>query len=359
MKLKLWQKSFLLTYTMFLVLLNAGLVTWYLFDVKTDYRAFADDCRQEAENILYFAERTSEEDAGWQLEKMADRYESRGVYLKLTDGDAVLADRIPAGVHDAGETYYHIHLGFNTCRLDYMRSLEGVVERYWNMAWWVCLVDLILAAAVGALLHAAMKKIYKPVSDISHQLRTPLTSVLGYAQYLSMGHVTDADKEIAGRRILEEANYMKDIVERLLTVESLRGSSVKKEKIDFDGLVEELRRQYPAAHYENHIGGIEGDPTLVKIMLSNLMENAMQEDPDARFMAKGNVIKIANKTDRLDAQDIRNMNRGKPPVESKIRGHGLGLALCMEIAARHGWTLHYALTEDDGLLCSLTIQKTP
>lgn len=368
MKLKLWEKSFLLTFMIFFVLLNICLVMWYLFDVKNDYQKFADDCRQEAESILYFVERISSDNVdAHELEQAADRYEEKGVYIKLTVSDAVMVDRLPNEIDDdstrmyigkveaAGEDYYYIETGFNGCRLVYMKSLERVYERYLNMAWWIWLIDVVLATVVGALLYAAMKKIYKPVSDISHELRTPLTSVLGYAQYLSMNAVSDEEKAFAGQQIVKEAKYMKDIVERLLTVESLRGSSVKKERVDLDEIVGEMKVRYPNAVFESHIHHVEGDGTLVRILLSNLMDNAVREDPGAQFIARGNVIEVINKTDRLDESDIRNMNMGKKPAEEKILGNGLGLELCMEIAKRHNWSLSYGMI-NDGLLTRLQLK---
>jgi len=365
MKLKLWEKSFLLTFIIFFVLLNICLVMWYLFDVKNDYQKIADDCRQEAESILYFVERISSENVdAYEVEQVADRYEEKGVYIKLTVSDVVMVDRLPNGIDDdstriyigkveaAGEDYYYIETGFNACRLVYMRSLERVYERYLSMAWWIWLIDVVLAAVVGALLYAAMKKIYKPVTDISHELRTPLTSVLGYAQYLSMNAVSDEEKAFAGQQIVKEAKYMKDIVERLLTVESLRGSSVKKERVDLDEVVEDMKARYPNAVFESHIHHVEGDGTLVRILLSNLMDNAVREDPGAQFIARGRVIEVINKTNRLDEKDVRNMNLGKQLPEGKVLGNGFGLKLCMEIAKRHDWRLGYKL-EEGGLTARL------
>lgn len=358
MKLKLWEKSYLLTFTIFFILLNICLVMWYLFDMRNDYQSFAEDCRQQAESILYFGERISDENAAvGELEQMADRYEDRKVYIKLTASGDVMVDRLPRGAEDAdgssylgrveaaGEDYYFISSGFNDCRLVYMKSMKDIHERHLNMAWWIILIDTVLASVVGALLYAAMRRIYRSVNDISHELRTPLTSVLGYAQYLSMGAASDAERAFAGEQILREAKYMKDIVERLLTVQSLQRSSVQKARVSLGEIVGELKARYPKAAFENHIDYMEGDETLVRILLSNLMDNAVREDPGAQFLAKGSVIEIINHTDRLDEKDIRSMNMGKKPTSEKILGNGMGMELCMEIARQHDWSLRYELTE--------------
>ena len=381
MRLKLWEKSFLLTFAVFFALLNVCLVMWYLFDTRNDYLEFAEGCRDESENILYLERQISSGAMGAdEVKEVAERYRERGVYIKLAAGGETLVDRTPQGFADddtsrgfagddtpqgfarddgngymgrvevGGENYYYIHSGFNDCRLDYMKSMKGVYERYRNTALWVVLIDVILAVVVGALLYAAMRRIYKPVSDISHELRTPLTSVLGYAQYLSLEGVSSEERRTACQRIAAEAGYMKDMVERLLTVEALRGGSVKKERVELDEIVEELRGRYPGAIFENRIEHVMGDKTLVRMLLSNLMENAVREDAAAQLVAKGQVIEIRNRTERLDDGDVRRMNLGEKPADEKVRGSGLGIELCMEIAGRHGWRLRYRLEE--GRLCA-------
>lgn len=356
MRLKLWEKSFLLTFIVFFLILNVCLVMWYMFDMKSDYQKFADDCMNEAENILYLEKQIDSGAMGRdEIGEIAESFEEKGVYIRLSFDGNVLTDNLPDGFGGAdeerclgridvsGADYYYIESGFNDCRLEYMKSMIDMHERQLNMAWMIVLIDVVMAAVVGVLLYVAMRKIYKPVSDISHELRTPLTSILGYAQYLSFDGVSEEELRAASQRIESEAKYMKDIVERLLTVDSLRGKNIVSSKIDFDGLVDELRGRYPGMCFENNINTINGDKSLVKILLTNLIENAVREDPSAEFDANGKTICISNRAGNLTIEDVYKMNSGVRIDDTKIKGHGIGMELCREIVKAHGWDMRYEL----------------
>lgn len=368
MKLKLWEKSFLLTFIVFFLILNVCLVMWYMFDTKSDYQKFADDCMNDAENILYLENQIDRGSVGRvEISEMAENYEEKGVYIRFSFSGNVLTDNLPDGFDLAGESisigridvsgvdYYYIESGFNDCRLEYMKSMEDVYERNLNMAWMIVLIDVVMAFIVGILLYVAMRKIYKPVSDISHELRTPLTSILGYAQYLSFDGVSDEEKRAVVYRIETEAKYMKDIVERLLTVDSLRGKNIVSSRIDFERLVDELSEKYPSMSFENNIRTINGDESLVKMLLINIIENAVREDLAAEFYADGSIIKVINRAENLTVEDVYKMNSGMHIDDSKIKGNGIGMELCREIVKAHEWDIRYEL--DNGRLIANVVQK--
>jgi len=333
--------------------------------MKKSYMEFTDVCIQESENIMllekHISEGTKDEE---ELEQIAAAYAERKTYIRLYINDEILIDRLPEGTKEDlyigrvevhGNDYFYIDSRYEVCKLIYMKSMEGVYKQHISMAIWLVLIDILLASVVGILLYISMRRIYKPVSNISHELRTPLTSILGYAQYLSMDNMTDVDKKMAGRRIEAEAKYMKDVVERLLTVESLRGNSIKKEEILFDELVAEFNDRYKKMSFENHIHVINGEESLVRILLANLIENAAREDAEARFLAEGNTIRITNRAPALTKADVNNMNSGKRLGDDKIKGHGIGIELCMEIAKSHDWRIGYDLT--DGVLNTIVVIK--
>ena len=145
-----------------------------MFDTKNDYQKFADDCMNEAENILYLERQLKSGTVGHdEISEIAKNYEKKGVYIRLRFEEDVLMDNLPDG-----DDYYYIESGFNDCRLGYMKTMTDMRQRQLNMAWMIVLSDIIMAIVVGVLLYVAMKKIYKPVSDISHELSKPLTGIL-------------------------------------------------------------------------------------------------------------------------------------------------------------------------------------
>ena len=203
---------------------------------------------------------------------------------------------------------------------------------------------LLISAIVGALLYQAMKRIYRPVSNISHELKTPLTSVMGYAQYLSQTpRLSEADRKFAQQQILQEAYYMKDIVDRVLTLDSIKNTGIHREVISMEPLLEELCQLDDGISIESSLATLECDPVLMKSMLLNLLNNGLRESKSVQITASAEGITISNEAPALTARDVRHLNQGELLSREKIKSSGYGIPLCHEIAKLHGWKLQYAL----------------
>lgn len=344
MRLKLWEKNFLLTFTVFFLLLNLCLSMFCLFSFKLQYADFAKSCRQEAEQILLMGnDGNSEPVDEMNLREMAEAYEGNQTYFRVSLGEVILTDTLSEGDENS---YYSLDLRYEDCRVEYMKSKEGVYQKYKGIVLCALAIDGILAVVVGVLLHLAMKKIHKPVSNIAHELRTPLTSILGYAQLLSLDFTSDEEKVVAARHIEGEARYMRDVVEHLLTIDSLSGYRIKMESHDFDAMIAMFKEKYPGMRLESSLATIRGEKTLIHILLTNLIENAVREDSEAVFIANKYMIEITNRTNRLSPSDVKLLNEGKRLSTDKIKGHGIGMELCREIIDAHGWRLEYTLDKE-------------
>lgn len=349
MRLKLWEQNFLLTFAVFFTLLNLCLVIVCLFSFEQNYMEFTRNCRQEAENILQLekhiqADEINEEE----LAEIVWHYAENQTYVKLSIDDNTYVNNLPTT--ETGK-YYRLDLRYEDCQLQYMKPKEGVFQEYRNLLLGLGVVDAALASLIGALLYLSMKSIYKPVSNIAHELRTPLTSILGYAQLISMDFVSKEEQETAATRIESEAKYMRDIVENLLTMDSIAGYRVELRKQEFDDALEDLKAKYPEVVFENELDTIMAERTLLNILLSNLLENAVREDAKATFRANKYRLEISNRTKDLTAGDVSLMNQGRRLDYGQIKGYGIGMELCFEIVKAHGWRLEYVLT--DGMLTAV------
>lgn len=344
MRLKLWEKNFLLTFIVFFLLLNLSLVTLCLFSFQQQYREFASDCKQEAGKIMLLEKQIRGRLlADKELKDIVEAYGESQTYMRISLGEQMLADTLP----DANEyAFYCLDLRYEDFRLEYRKAKDGAYQEFMGLAGGILLIDTALAFVVGVLIYFGMKKIYKPVSNIAHELRTPLTSILGYAQLLSLDLVSEEDKVTAVGHIEREARYMRDVVEELLTLDSLLGYRVEMVRHDFGTIVEELQARYPDVAFSVSLDAIMGEGTLIRILLTNLMENAVREDPAPKFAADKYKIQIANRTKSLTLDDIGMLNQRKRLEDGKIKGHGIGMELCAEIAQAHGWRLEYELSED-------------
>ena len=94
------------------------------------------------------------------------------------------------------------------------------------------------------MLYITMKKIYKPVNHIAHELRNPLTVIQGYGQYVQMGKICEEDRFFAGQQIVKEARTLAERVDRLLIMGNLREGNIRCLEINADTLFQELKESY-------------------------------------------------------------------------------------------------------------------
>ena len=358
--LKLWEKSFLLTFCVFFILLNIAFGIWSVYQFKSALTREMEFCRAEAQQLTARISAVNEKaPSELEMERLLHFYSGRQTYLKIIfDGeqwmksfpdDAILAEH-NGTVRVGNDTFYYYDslLDAGTrdqnAELCYAKNLAGFYGKQYKILAGTAAAMLLISAIVGALLYQAMKRIYRPVSNISHELKTPLTSVMGYAQYLSQTpRLSEADREFAQHQILQEAYYMKDIVDRVLTLDSIKNTGIHREVISMEPLLEELCQLDDGISIESSLATLECDPVLMKSMLLNLVNNGLRESKSVQITASAEGITISNEAPALTARDVRHLNQGELLSREKIKSSGYGIPLCHEIAKLHGWKLEYAL----------------
>ncbi len=358
--LKLWEKSFLLTFCVFFILLNIAFGIWSVYQFKSALTREMEFCRAEAQQLTARISAVNEKaPSELEMERLLHFYSGRQTYLKIIfDGeqwmnsfpdDAILAEH-NGTVRVGNDTFYYYDslLDAGTrdqnAELCYAKNLAGFYGKQYKILAGTAAAMLLISAIVGALLYQAMKRIYRPVSNISHELKTPLTSVMGYAQYLSQtSRLSEADRKFAQQQILQEAYYMKDIVDRVLTLDSIKNTGIHREVISMEPLLEELCQLDDGISIESSLDTLECDPVLMKSMLLNLVNNGLRESKSVQITASAEGITISNEAPALTARDVRHLNQGELLSREKIKNSGYGIPLCHEIAKLHEWKLQYTL----------------
>jgi len=212
------------------------------------------------------------------------------------------------------------------------------------------------------------------IANVSHDLKTPLTSILGFAQALHDGAASQPDevRELSGI-IVEEATRIFAAVDDLLYLSQLEAGEVilHKVPVDFSETAARcLRRVEPSAQ-ESHItlaAQIEGDIWLlgdaskIERILDNLLDNARKYTPKG-----GHILLAADCEASHPGQvTIRTFNSGSyiPPEElerifdrfyrsdrsrgSANGGTGLGLAIVKDLVHLHSGTIRASSTRDGG-----------
>jgi len=211
------------------------------------------------------------------------------------------------------------------------------------------------------------------LANVSHDLRTPLTSISGFAGALVDGTLsgTEGAKE-AGRIIGEEAERMRRLVEDLLYLGRIESGDLALQRDPID-LAELARATQARFLFRAQEGGINfgvrvhepvtvlGDPHRISQVLDNLVENAFKYTPPtgrvevSASIDSGKVpVGRTPRGPRTAVLSVHNTGSYIPPEEAErvferfyqvdkaragTRGSGLGLAIAREIVQAHGGTI--------------------
>ncbi len=191
---------------------------------------------------------------------------------------------------------------------------------------------------------------------VSHDLRSPLTSIGGFCEVLlglGKGHLDDQCKSII-RHIRGTVRYMDQLIETLLNFSRLAQCKMTRTTVDLStvakGVVAQLRMHDPHRHVEAVIPeGIvaEGDAKLLREVLDNLMGNAWKYTgrQDTALIEFGVTEKDGKKTyfvkDNGPGFDMAEAERLFIPFNrlhsrEEFAGYGIGLSSAMRIIQRHG-----------------------
>lgn len=198
------------------------------------------------------------------------------------------------------------------------------------------------------------------LANVSHELKTPLTSIQGYSQAINEGAVSrEADYKEASRIINEEANRMRALVDDLLLLSQIESGQVAMEHAHVD-LVTLIERTVERFQWALRDAGVEsrlrfgsvppvhGDERRLEQVFSNLIENAVRHTPrggvvtvTATTAGDGGVrIGVHNSGSVIPAADLpRVFERFFQVDRARVRrggSSGLGLSIVREIVEAHG-----------------------
>lgn len=190
--------------------------------------------------------------------------------------------------------------------------------------------------------------------SVSHELKTPLTAIDGYAELLADGAVTGKE---AAPVLASEAERLHRLVSDLLDLAKMNQSefSVRHDSVNLDAIVQEIVRRYARQARDlgvelvsdsTRAGSIVGDEDRLVQSVSNLVENAIRWTPGGGTVtieAAGSRIVVSDEGPGLPVEDLshafeRFYLRNRQKSNHKV-GTGLGLAIVRELVERMGGTV--------------------
>ena len=210
------------------------------------------------------------------------------------------------------------------------------------------------------------------VGAFTHELKTPMTSILGFADILRSGEVSPATRRTAADYIYHESKRLEALSGNLLALMGLEQQPPQLEAVPLGRVLQSLRRALPQGSpvptLPRSDAVVLAQPELLCDMLYNLIQNARKATP-----ADGKVEVLLDETPTRLTIRVQDTGCGIPPQElaritepfymvdkSRAReqgGSGMGLALCARIAALHGTTLQFASVPSQGTTVSFCLQK--
>ncbi|MHB8494056.1 MAG: ATP-binding protein [Casimicrobiaceae bacterium] len=196
------------------------------------------------------------------------------------------------------------------------------------------------------------------VADAAHELRSPLAALR--LQVQSMQRATDAEaRAVAARRLIGGIDRMGRLVDQMLVLarQDATVDPAGTAAVDLRAAASLAIGDVLAAAQERHIDlgiseaetvSVIGEPESLRILLRNLLENAIKYTPDGgtidvaiRIADRSPVVEIADSGPGIPAEERRRVfDRFYRGVGGSVApGSGLGLAIVQSIARRHHATI--------------------
>jgi len=220
------------------------------------------------------------------------------------------------------------------------------------------------------------------VANMSYELRTPLTSIGGFAELLAGGYAGELSSKARDyvSAILESVERLSRLINDVLdlTTGDTRGVALEKERVDIAGLCRAAvetakgRASEKAQTFEVEIspsaGHVFGDSRRLRESIEHVLQNAIAyTDRKGRISLTANgdkknaVIRIEDNGSGIDPEDLPLVfNRFDRVVEAGVRGEaalGLGLPLTQQFIEAHGGTVELESERGKGTTVTLTIPR--
>lgn len=215
-------------------------------------------------------------------------------------------------------------------------------------------------------------------SNVSHELKTPLTTIYGISDMLVGGIVKPEDIPGFAKNIRDEASRMITLIQDILKLSQLDENtfSDQRERVDLYELAqsaaERLRPQADEKHVTISVTGerseFTGIATVLEEMIYNLLDNAVKynkqggrADVDVRSSGDDIVVTVSDTGIGVPADSIdrvfERFYRADKSHSRKIGGTGLGLSIVKHGVSLHGGSITVKSSEGSGTTFTMALPK--
>lgn len=207
------------------------------------------------------------------------------------------------------------------------------------------------------------------IASISHDIKTPLTSIMGYAERLSKDNISEERKERYTNKIYTKAVEIRELVDEFDEYLGYSRSDFSgKQKMSLKELCRQFNNEYTdelasyavAVKTETSIkdGSVLIDKKKFSRVFGNIIGNSVKHfndttDKQIRFTVLENkneaVIKIADNGSGVSDENLKVIFEPFYTSDKGRKVAGLGLAICKEITESHGGRIYAQKSDMGGL----------
>jgi len=194
------------------------------------------------------------------------------------------------------------------------------------------------------------------VSDVSHEIRSPLTAIRGTAETLAQGDVEPEDTKRFLATIVKESERLSRLAEDLLALQRIEGATgelpMRRARLRSIvlGAVDSLEHTTSERGIDVRVSGdapdVLGDPDRLQQVIANLLDNASRHTPrggavtlEMRHEGAFSVVTVSDEGPGIDEESLPHIfdrfYRTSASRDRTTGGAGLGLAIVQSIVSRH------------------------
>ncbi|HEV2382841.1 MAG TPA: HAMP domain-containing sensor histidine kinase [Terriglobia bacterium] len=231
--------------------------------------------------------------------------------------------------------------------------------------WFTVLVVTVLLAGIAMIVRAAVRELKLAevkqtfVSNVSHELKTPLALIRLFAETLEMGRVKTSEKAQEYYRIIyNESRRLSQLIDNILDFSRIEAGSREYSFVPVDlaeatrAVVETYEYQIRAAGFElatrfdPDLPRVEADPDAISQAILNLVNNSVKYSDETkqisvsvRMKDGGVAVEVADRGIGIPLSEQRRIfekfYRVSTGLVHETKGSGLGLALVKHIVEAH------------------------
>ncbi|MBQ9661949.1 MAG: HAMP domain-containing histidine kinase [Oscillospiraceae bacterium] len=259
---------------------------------------------------------------------------------------------------------------------------EGMVRQFIRQMPIILLVNIALLISVPLFIQRKWLRRREEertewIAGVSHDIRTPLTLILGNADYIRQN---PDDTSVMGRAdtIRRQGIRIRTLVANLNTASKLDFGmgNYRKSPIKVCSLIRKTAADFLNGNADDRYGlsldipddlyniTANANEELFQRMLENLINNSIQHNPDGceiiiRLEADQTrpsrcVLRITDNGQGASVEKLKTLNR-KYFGKGKLSEHGIGLRLVKQIARYHSWSVCFSNCMPHGFQCQIMI----